>query len=396
MERQPKSPLHKALESFGCRAQCLSVARLEYYPEVLIELFGEDAVADPGSRHEAAVRVEAALVTIIAEIKNPADRRVAEAIFAAKPEFHELDVTHRIDYVDLNDKGFSRELFKTQRRRIIGDVASALERASHTQASPVIGPVLSPQAFTATRQLYRYAQATLHCIETFDLCVSLVELHRENAEYCEAARSILTSGDFTSDSGLWALAHCSRYLAAVRRDAISRDFLRENLPVSWWRTPLTLLFYNDQRQALDSALTQAELDEPGPFVDKLLEDPCGQVMLRRWLTLLSAREDDEWLLDDGAGRGLPRSRDRDELRKHLVALCVLLEQVCPEDKWPVEEADRSCQAHAHIFLNQIEMAGGVVHEKDGSGFIPKELRDAVSARSPRHLFGEPEELGLDW
>lgn len=123
---QRATPLQAELESFARRARCLSAARLEHFSGVLEVLYGTDRMADACRRETAAEFVARELAVIIAGIKDPVDRRIAEALFAAQEEFHELNVTERLEYVDEHDRTFSRELYKTRRSRIIRDVAAVL------------------------------------------------------------------------------------------------------------------------------------------------------------------------------------------------------------------------------------------------------------------------------
>ena len=149
------SPLHKQLDSFGRRGRRLTAAKLQRYPGVLVALFGQEALADADAEQILAERVERAILAIIAGINDERDRRIAEAVFCAKPEFYGLNVDARQRKIKDMGGGDLRERYKTQRARIVSDVADALQRMCGPQKAADRDALLSPDARRAARQLYR-------------------------------------------------------------------------------------------------------------------------------------------------------------------------------------------------------------------------------------------------
>ncbi|MFE9577408.1 hypothetical protein ACFYO1_13545 [Nocardia sp. NPDC006044] len=132
------SPLHLALQSYGRTARCLSVEAMQNWPQVLIALAGPEIVADSAARAGLAEWVVRQLYTEISAISDPINRRIAEAIMASAKEFNGLYVTERAKYVRDNDQGFSDELFKRRRRRILAELASRLAKAYWIKDAPPI------------------------------------------------------------------------------------------------------------------------------------------------------------------------------------------------------------------------------------------------------------------
>src|SRR5680860_202843 len=114
--RRQKSQLHAELESFRRRARRLTADRLKECPGVLAALFGEEALVDADEKQILAERVERAILEIIAGINHRDDRRIAEVVFAAKPEYYDLTVTQRLR--ECGKRGDISERFKTNRARI--------------------------------------------------------------------------------------------------------------------------------------------------------------------------------------------------------------------------------------------------------------------------------------
>src|SRR5665811_523711 len=227
--KQEVSQLHEALAIFGRRGRGLTAARLQSYPSVLVALFGEDALVDAGERQILAERTESALLGIIAGIGDATDRRIAEAVFAAKSEFYDLNVARRQGYIEAVDGVAIRELYKTRRARIVEDVAAALQGVFGAQKTVDHGVLLSPEARRAARQLYRYAQQALVRVEAFELCgryaqrlqaafskARRVQVDLKNIPHGwlwkysddgQTVRLIPTSRSYQSDEGLWAVSY---------------------------------------------------------------------------------------------------------------------------------------------------------------------------------------------
>ncbi|MEE2032973.1 hypothetical protein [Rhodococcus chondri] len=153
------TPLQSQLESFGRRGKKLSSGRLLRYREVLTLLGNPERLGDSAYAAELAERVVAELQDVIASIKSPIDRRIAQVVVAAAPEFHEKLVKERTAYVITHGQEFTEEQFKTRRGQVMADVAEALQARFHTDAAthdsltpgaegraghPVVAPVPSP------------------------------------------------------------------------------------------------------------------------------------------------------------------------------------------------------------------------------------------------------------
>lgn len=129
----PRSQLHEALEQYGRRARRLSESRMLSVDVVLCQLGDDTRLSDPRYREQLARRVVTVLRSLITAIADPVDRRIAEAVLAATPEFHDKTVEQRRAFVREHDLGFTDEQFKTRRARVIGDLAAELAEAFCTQ-----------------------------------------------------------------------------------------------------------------------------------------------------------------------------------------------------------------------------------------------------------------------
>ncbi|MFI9402221.1 hypothetical protein [Nocardia sp. NPDC052316] len=132
------SPLHLALQSYGVNARRLSAEAMLIRPDVLVELAGSRVHEDPAFRADLAEWVVAQLRTEIAAIKDPINRRIAEAILATVAEFEGKSVTQRCKYVREHDRGFSDELFKRRRRGILTELAARLDKAYQVKNAPPV------------------------------------------------------------------------------------------------------------------------------------------------------------------------------------------------------------------------------------------------------------------
>jgi len=290
--KRETSSLYRALESFGRRAKRLSAARLEHYPEVLVELFGEDAIVSAADRQNAAEKTENALKGIIAAIQNPTDRRIADAIFALSPEFWDMNVTERQEYVDREEQPlFTRELFKTQRARILRDIASALPGVVGSVEESRVQPVLSVEARHAARQLYRYLQDAILRIDAFDFCVHASRKIEGDNRYFDIARLVPTKRTLFFDETLWSYTYSRKYFGQCLHQPTTRNYLRERMPDDWWRgTRLDIPFTRGDAEVLFSALEAAPFDDPSSFGDELLSSDDGVVLYERWMLLLGSKD----------------------------------------------------------------------------------------------------------
>lgn len=344
------SPLHAELESFGRRARRLTADRLQNqeFRGVLVALFGQAALVDADQRQILAERVERAILAIIAGINDREDRRIAEIVFAAKPEFYDLNVTERQSKSEEVD-GPIRELFKTRRARIVGDVAAALQRMFCSQKAADHDALLSPEARRAARQLYRYAQQALVRVEAYDLCVEFASGLRGNllmaqhvhvdlkhmqhgwlGTYFKDVENIrlATTPSTESIPALWALAYYYRYLRTLLRDPTGRDYLRENLPTECWLLiQAGAPFEPNEVDAMLLVLAKARFDDAYVFADNLNQDSQGNSVYKKWEELLTTEEASR----PEADAVQLTASDRGELVWVLLMLCIALQDVFPKD-----------------------------------------------------------------
>ncbi|NQE67369.1 hypothetical protein NG2371_01821 [Nocardia gamkensis] len=104
---------------------------------VLRQLGDEARLSDPLYREQLARRVVVMLRSLIAAMPDPVDRRIAEAVLAAAPEFYDRTVEQRRAYVREHDFGFTDEQFKTRRARVVADLAADLTAAFRNHTEPM-------------------------------------------------------------------------------------------------------------------------------------------------------------------------------------------------------------------------------------------------------------------
>jgi|GEM_PF-4776967 len=387
--KQEVSQLHEALAIFGRRGRGLTAARLQSYPSVLVALFGEDALVDAGERQILAERTESALLGIIAGIGDATDRRIAEAVFAAKSEFYDLNVARRQGYIEAVDGVAIRELYKTRRARIVEDVAAALQGVFGAQKTVDHGVLLSPEARRAARQLYRYAQQALVRVEAFELCgryaqrlqaafskARRVQVDLKNIPHGwlwkysddgQTVRLIPTSRSYQSDEGLWALAYHYRYLRMLLRDHTGRDYLRENLPSETWESvQLRPTFRPDEIDKMLSVLAESQIDSADVFVDNLCQDSQGLAINEEWRILLA----------------LPRVSI---VARDLLLPCISLQRVFPEETL-VAPGSYFDSVVRSIIWRGVEELGARLSSLEGEDFVGQcELvRDVLKYAPPMY------------
>ncbi|MFB8276935.1 hypothetical protein [Nocardia colli] len=147
---RPVTPLHEALEQYGRRARRLSEGRMLAEDVVLQQLGDAVQLAAPSYREQLARRVVAMLRSLVEGMTDPIDRRIAEAVLATKPEFHDKTVDQRRTYVREHDLGFTDDQFKTRRARVISDLAADLAAAFRIQETPV-GRIFIAGSYTDPR-----------------------------------------------------------------------------------------------------------------------------------------------------------------------------------------------------------------------------------------------------
>ncbi|WP_280448623.1 hypothetical protein [Nocardia brasiliensis] len=136
----PTSSLYQALEKFGRQARQLSVARMLSVDFVLRELADEGTLADATKREQFARDIVVTLGSLVEEMNDPVNRRIAEAVLAVKAEFFDKTVDERKDYVRDNDRGFSDDQYKARRAKVIADLEQGLLKAFRNE-NPVLRKV---------------------------------------------------------------------------------------------------------------------------------------------------------------------------------------------------------------------------------------------------------------
>lgn len=334
------SPLYAALETFGRRGRRLNAARLEAVPDVLYALFDRDAlVADSERRRAHAAEVATALTHIVAGFVDPVDRRIAEVVLAARPEFYEKTVTARQEHVYEVDFGFTADQFKTRRARIVGDIAAELQRSVGRGAVPGLA-ALGPEVRRAARQLYWWLQDALLYVESFDHSARVIDNLVPGGEYQTKSRAIITARTVHSDAALWALTHCFDFLRTLQADDDGREFLRAHLPGSWWRRALNTPFTEYETAELRQVLRDSVAVEATPFVNAVLVAQHGSDLQGRWLRLLSTPPPHSAAPDFSDPRLYGKYRR--DLADNLIALATALEPAFPsETRPPVEVGEAS-------------------------------------------------------
>jgi hypothetical protein len=413
------SPLHKQLDSFGRRGRRLTAARLQRYPGVLVALFGQEALADADAEQILAERVERAILAIIAGINDERDRRIAEAVFCAKPEFYGLNVDARQRKIKDMGGGDLRERYKTQRARIVSDVADALQRMCGAQKAADRDALLSPEAQRTARQLYRYAQQALVPIEAYGFCNRFASFFHDRcwnarfsgadpgrlphgwlAEYTDDAlhgkslRLAPAGRSVTSDTALWAFTYYHKYRRTLLREPTGRDYLQENLSAQCWRRmQLGVPFQSDEIDRMLSAQAQCEVDDSRTLVENLRSDSQGRSIHEKWLRILTVeefeprdsfdRERDDWQ-NEGDYMDSRLSSD-------LLALCALLQYVFPRDTL-MRRSERSLGEMRHLVREGL-LEFGVPVDRDSMGVERTWAlaADLARRRPPRYSSSEDEQ-----
>jgi hypothetical protein len=280
-----KTPLIKALEGFGRRAMCLSVAKLEAVQGILVALFGDEVRADGDLLHDRAVRVHAALLEIIGGLPDKTDRRIVTAVLAAEKQFHNSSVEDRL--LILFDEGISSDVYWTRRPELLRQVAAELMDRFGSESTVDMSVPLSAEARRAARQLSFYAQEAAARIEVLDVANRAIDDLRQRGE-CWPEPRYIASRNSQAERALWAYAHCCTHLRDLERDDTGREFLAEHFPVSPWHLGLDAGLSESARVELQQVLAEVALDEPEPFWDALLARGDRVSVERSWLRLMSA------------------------------------------------------------------------------------------------------------
>ncbi|MQY29373.1 hypothetical protein [Nocardia aurantia] len=129
--------LHKALENHARTQRKLTAASMiGDGSDVLSALTGRPVTHD--ERLRLAPWVVQQLQRQIAQIADPADRRIAQMVLAATREFEDLNVEQRKQYVCDRRAELSRELYKKHRIGVLAELAAGLELAYLAISAPTV------------------------------------------------------------------------------------------------------------------------------------------------------------------------------------------------------------------------------------------------------------------
>jgi tetratricopeptide (TPR) repeat protein len=359
MGKQPKTALVTALEQFGRRREvCLATAKLETFPEVLTTLFGDDIQEDSDLLHQKAVEVEQALLEIISRLRDDTDRRIAQAVLAAHPDFHSKNTSDRIKV--LVAEGISSDVYWTRRPALIREISADLQERVAPQSAVEVGPPLSEESLRKLGQLYRYAQDAAVKLEAFSASAFMVRSESPSSENASdaagtAAGELDTGDEFTdkfldlisqtdrpfADWALWCFAYCHKYLQELMRDRGARDYLRESLPTDWLvGGTISIPFATSEIDLIVETLSTAPNDGPLEFVDALCQSEQGKSLYGRWDALLHSAD---WHRRYSEQQSLqPTAPNRDSLLAAMVGLCRALQARLPDQTL-------SAQAAAHDY-----------------------------------------------
>lgn len=176
--RRPVSELHDALGEFGRRGKKLSVARLEEFDAVLKVVGTPEQLNDEEQRRALAASVYEALRSTVESLDDPVDSRIAQAVLATEPEFHDKTVEERKAIVRENDRGFTDEQYKDRRRRVIGDIEEALRMAIGTGVDATTSPA---SRTTAGRRRHILAGAAVVALLAV-VAVAVIALTRDDTQ----------------------------------------------------------------------------------------------------------------------------------------------------------------------------------------------------------------------
>ncbi|ACY20724.1 hypothetical protein Gbro_1442 [Gordonia bronchialis DSM 43247] len=327
MTTRPVSDLHRAIDSFGRKARQLSVARLLEFDGIIVSLRPELRAGSPVDRRAFAEMVETEIRTCV-ERFDPIDKRIADAVLAISPEFHDKTVTERRQYVDEHDVGFTGDQFKTRRRRIVGDITAHLECHFGTGALSVADR-LDAAGRNHARQVFWRLQDMEVRLESLDLAARAIGHLPAESEYRHHAEKYLQQRTVHTDAVLWGLAHAQRHLRKLQRDSRGRDVLM-TLGVEWWDTNIRIPFVDYEIAELVGILSDD--DEASAAVSAWIESTQrGRFAHARWLAMLGTTTKRGGVDDENKYDPI---RERARLIGNIRALLALVADASSSDVMP--------------------------------------------------------------
>lgn len=369
--------LEQELLSFGVRGRELSAARLKALPELLCVLYGQENLADAEAELAAADHVAAMMSGFIESLRDPTEKRVAQAIWAGTPDFQGKSIEVRQHL--LRGFGVGPTLYRELRKRLTNDLADELRRSLSPPDERT--PRLSPSTVPMARQLYRYAQESLLFVEAYDtmaIAAQQLELSRTTTELVLANIGGRTT---YSELSLWSHAMCLHFFRALVAEPDGRAFLRTGLPTAWWVMKLSLPFGESDQAVIEQAL--AETEDATEFFVALRELEADRGVVRRWFALLGNPSRGSSDFDLG-------SDDREDVRTRLVALCQFFESVFPSDARPLLESLQRYDAILFYLLDPVVPVAEGIEDAAYAAHVRAVLDQARLCRPDRYLFGRSE------
>lgn len=132
------TPLHRALERYGHKANRLAPDTILGADYLLEALAGPEATADPDEHIKLATWAYDQLECIVASFSDNIEHRIAETILASSREFYGVPVGKRRDYLRSHGEGYVASAFKRRRRSVLARIAAELEQAYRNKCAPFV------------------------------------------------------------------------------------------------------------------------------------------------------------------------------------------------------------------------------------------------------------------
>lgn len=373
--------LEQELLSFGVRGRELSAARLKALPELLYVLYGRDNIADSDAELAAADHVAATMSGFIESLRDPTEKRVAQAIWASTPDFQGRSIEVRQH--TLRNFGVGPTLYRELRKRLTHELADELRRS--LSPSDEHSPRLLPATVPKVRQLYRYAQESLLFVEAYDTMARAARQLEPGRLTTELVLANIGGRTTYSELSLWAHAMCLHFFRAVVAEPDGRDFLKMGLPPAWWVMKLGLPFGDSDQDLIEKAL--AETEDAGDFFVALRELEEERGIVKRWFELLGNPFRGTSEHDLG-------SDDREDVRTRLVVLCQFLESVFPSDTRPVLEVLQRYDAILFHLLDPVPVIAEGVEDAEYASHVRDVIDQSRLSRPERYLVGRAESASI--
>lgn len=375
----------EALEKFGRQGLRLTAARLEAVPVILVALHGEEILENEHALHEAAQFLETSIRSVVEDMGDSTNRRIAAAMLVADPEFYGKTVQQRLEHLDAT-YGISSDVYWTRRPEIAREVAAELaEKRVRSLASAAL-PSLPFEDRRILGLIYRYAQPALMIIDVYDFLARCTEAIAVDGRCHKTTHVVPSEHTAISDDGLWNNAYCNRYLLRLQDHPEGREFIRERRvpPSEWPLVGVGLPLGVEQQSRLDRALTEARRDGAFWLMDALSTDDHGEMIKQRWLEFLT---DPPSATDRFANSGpLEISRGhRADCLTELLSLCATLEEVVPEYSLSARYVHDLYELQASLLIEQALEESGVVRDSGEYAVVREVVEASDHARPGRYV-----------